>query len=128
MSVCLSPWGTADPLTGLVPVQRGRSQPYSPYVNTSAEARVIASFTFITALLFGAWGPLDHLIAGPPSPLSEPQSGRLVIALMPFAATAVAFQATKAADAAWARALGGAAVILGVLTSLGGALYFFTMS
>jgi hypothetical protein len=40
----------------------------------------------------------------------------------------VAFQAANAADAAWARTLGGAAVMLGVLTSLGGVLYFLTNS
>jgi hypothetical protein len=98
-------------------------------MNTSAEARVIASFTFIVALLFGAWGPLDFMIAGsPPFLLPEPEFGRLGIALMPFAATAVAFQAAKAAEAAWARTLGGATVMLGVLTSLGGVLYFLTNS
>jgi hypothetical protein len=90
-------------------------------MNNSAEARVVASFTFIVALLFGAWGALDHLVAGL---LSETEPGGLVIALMPFAATAVAFQAGKAAEAAWARTLGGAAVMLGVLSSLGGVLYF----
>ena len=31
-----------------------------------------------------------------------------------------------AAEAAWTRALGGAAVMLGVLTGLGGVLYFLT--
>jgi hypothetical protein len=36
----------------------------------------------------------------------------------------VAFQAVRAAEVAWARALGGAAVLLGVLASLGGVLYF----
>ena len=95
-------------------------------MNNSAEARIIASFTFIVALLFGAWGVLDHLIAGPSSLLPEPEFGGLAIALMPFAATAVAFQAANAAEAAWARALGSAAVMLGVLTSLGGVLYFLT--
>lgn len=93
-------------------------------MNISAEARVIASFTFIAALLFGAWGALDHLITGPSSLLPESEFGRLGIALMPFAATAVAFQAASAAEPAWARALGGAAAMLGVLTSLGGVLYF----
>ena len=87
-------------------------------MNNSAEARVIASFTFIVALLFGAWGALGHLIA---RLLVESEFGGLVIALMPFAATAVAFQA---AEAAWARVLGGAGVMLGVLSSLGGVLYF----
>lgn len=87
----------------------------------SAEARVIASFTFIVALLFGAWGALDHLIG---RLLAEPEFGGLVVALMPFAATAVAFQAAKATQAAWARVLGGATVMLGVLSSLGGVLYF----
>ena len=94
-------------------------------MNTSAEARVIASFTFIVALLLGAWGALDHLLAGPPSFLfSEPEPARLGIALVPFAATAVAFQAGNAAEAAWARTLGGAAVMLGVLTCLGSVFYF----
>ena len=96
-------------------------------MNTSAEARVIASFTFIVALMLGAWSALDHLIAAPPSFLfSEPEPGRFGIALVPFAATAVAFQAAKAAEAEWARTLGGAAVMLGVLASLGGVLYFLT--
>jgi hypothetical protein len=93
-------------------------------MNNSAEARVIASFTFIVALLFGAWSAIDHLIAGPSSLLPDSEFGRLAIALMPFAATAVAFQAANAAEAVWARALGGAAVMLGVLASLGGVLYF----
>ena len=91
---------------------------------TSAEARVIASFTFIVALLVGAGGAIDHLITGPSSVLSDSEFGRLAIALMPFAATAMAFQAANAAKVAWARALGGAAVMLGVLASLGGVLYF----
>lgn len=74
---------------------------------------------------FGAWAALDHLIVGPPSFLvGEPEPARLGIALLPVAATAVAFQATNAAEAAWAQALGGAAVMLGVLSSLGGVLYF----
>lgn len=94
--------------------------PYPPHMETSAEARVVASFTFIVALLLGAWGALDRL-AGL---LDEPEFAGLGIALMPFVATAVAFQAAKSAEAAWARVLGGAAVMLGVLSSLGGALYF----
>ena len=91
---------------------------------TSAEARVIASFTFIVALLLGAWAAIDHLITGPSSVLPDSEFGRLAIALTPFAATAMAFQAANAAKVAWARALGGAAVMLGVLASVGGVLYF----
>ena len=94
-------------------------------MNNTAEARVIASFTFIVALLLGAWGPLDSLITGL---VDEPEIIRLLVALMPFAATAVAFQATNAAEAAWARTLGGAAVMLGALSSLGGVLYFVSMT
>jgi hypothetical protein len=90
-------------------------------MDTSAEARVVASFTFIVALLLGAWGALDRL-AGL---LDEPELAGLGIALMPLAATAVAFQAAKSAEAPWARLLGGAAVMLGALSSLGGVLYFF---
>ena len=93
-------------------------------MNTSAEARVIASFTFIVALLLGAWGAIDQLLTGPSSPLPNSEFGRLAIALMPLVATAVAFQAARATEVAWARALGGAAVMLGVLASLGGVLYF----
>ena len=96
-------------------------------MNTGAEVRVIASFTFIVALLLGAWGALDQLLAGPsPFLLSEPEPGRLVIALMPLAATAVAFQAANATEVAWARTLGSAAVILGLLSSVGGVLYFLS--
>jgi hypothetical protein len=97
-------------------------------MNNSAEARVIASFTFIVALLVGAWSALDNLIAGPSSLLPNSEFGRLAIALMPFAATAVAFQAANAVQVAWARALGGAAVSLGVLASLGGVLYFLAFT
>jgi hypothetical protein len=43
---------------------------------------------------------------------------------MPLAATAVALQAARAAEIAWARALGRAAVMLGVIASRGGVLYF----
>lgn len=93
-------------------------------MNTSAEARVVASFTFIVVLMLGAWGAIAHLIAGPSSPLPGSELGPLVVALIPFAATAAAFQAAKATEAAWARTLGGAAVMLGVLDCLGGVLYF----
>lgn len=93
-------------------------------MDTTPEARVIASFTFIVALLLGMSGPLDHLLAGPSSPIPSTELARLVVALLPFVATAVAFQAGKAAATAWARALGGAAVMLGGLTCLGGILYF----
>ncbi|WP_435746182.1 hypothetical protein [Nocardioides sp. SYSU DS0663] len=44
----------------------------------------------------------------------------------PPAATAVAWQATTAAEAPWARTTGSAAVMLGVLASLAGAFYFVT--
>lgn len=81
---------------------------------------MVASFSFIVALLLGAWGALDRLVGG----LAEPELGGLGIALLPVAATAVAFHAARSAQAAWARVLGGAAVMLGVLSSLGGALYF----
>ncbi len=96
---------------------------YSPRMNTSPDARIIAAFTFIAALMLGAWGALDSLLAGPSSVLPNSEVARFVIALTPFAATAVAFQATNATKVAWARALGGAAVMLGVLDCLGGVLY-----
>ena len=93
-------------------------------MNTSADARVIASFTFIVALLLGAWAAIDNLITGPSSLLPDSEFARLGIALLPFAATVVAFQAASTPKVAWARALRGAAVMLGVLASLGGVLYF----
>ena len=93
-------------------------------MDTSAEARVIATFTFIVSLLLGAWGALEHLLAGPQSFLPSTEVARLVVALVPVVATVLAFQAAKAAQAAWARALGGAAVMLGILASLGAVLYF----
>lgn len=93
-------------------------------MNFSAEARVIASFSFVVALLLGAWASLDQLLTGPSSLLPDSEPARLVVALTPFAATAVAVQATRATRAAWSQALGGAAVLIGVLTSLGGVLYF----
>ena len=89
-------------------------------MSTSSDARAIASFVFIVALLLGAWAPLDNVVTA----LVPAELGRLAIALMPFAATAVAFQAGNATTVAWARAMGGAAVMLGVLASLGGVLYF----
>ncbi len=95
-------------------------------MDTSAEARVIASFTFIVALLLGSWGALDHLLAGPSSVVPWTQSGRFLVALTPFVATAVAFRATRTTQASWARALGGAAVLLGVLSCLSGVLYFLS--
>jgi hypothetical protein len=58
--------------------------------------------------------------------LPDSELGRLAITLVPFAATAVAYQATNASNVRWARALGGAAVMLGVLTSIAGMLYFLT--
>ena len=91
-------------------------------MTNSAESRVIASFTFIVVLMLGAWGALDNLLAS--DLMDESEFARLFIALLPFAATGVAFQASNAATAAWARTLGGAAVMLGILSCLGGVLYF----
>ena len=93
-------------------------------MNTSAEARVVASFTFIVALLLGAWVSLETLIAGSSLLPGGLEISRVVIALVPFAATAVAYQAARASQAAWARTLGGAAVMLGGLTCLAAVLYF----
>lgn len=95
-------------------------------MDTSAEARVIASFTFIVALLLGAWVALEQLLRR--ADLLPEGLVSLVITLAPFAATAVAFQATRTAEPAWARALGGAAVMLGALTCLGGVLYLLANS
>lgn len=93
-------------------------------MTNSAEARVVASFTFIVALLLGAWGSLDVVVTGSSLLPAQPELGRLVIALVPFAATVVAFLAANAAEALWARTLGSAAVMLGVLSSVGAVLYF----
>ena len=87
----------------------------------NAEARVVAVFTLVTALLFGTWGALDHLAS---SIVSASELGRLVVALVPFVLTALAVQATRAVDAPWARILGGAAVLIGAVDSVGAVLYF----
>ena len=91
-------------------------------MNTSAEARVVASFTFLVVLMLGAWAALDNLLAS--SLMDESEFARLFIALLPFAATAMAYQGATAAEEAWARTLGGATVMVGILSSLGGVLYF----
>ncbi len=89
----------------------------------TAEARVIASFTFIVALLIGAWASVERLInSGGVLPF-ESGSGRFALMLVPIAATAVAFQAARATDLTWAQTLGGAATMLGVLCSLAGLLH-----
>lgn len=54
--------------------------------------------------------------------------GQLVIALTPFVATGAAAQAARVTTVAWAQALGGAAVILGALTCVGGILYLLRSS
>ena len=92
-------------------------------MNTSAEARVIASFTFVVMLMFGGWAAIDHLVAGTSSLLPDSELARIIVGLVPFAVTVVAFQATTATSHAWARTLGGATVMLGVLASIGGVLY-----
>ena len=91
---------------------------------TSAESRVIASFAFVVSLFLGSWTGMDQLVTGSSSLLPGSEVGRLAVALVPFAATGVAFQATGATEVAWARALGGAAVMLGLLACVGGVLYF----
>lgn len=89
---------------------------------TSSESRIVASFTFIVVLMLGAYGSLDA-IASQSGLLPSGAVGRVVIALMPLVAAVVAAQATRTTDRDWTRALGGAAVLLGVLATLGGALY-----
>lgn len=89
-------------------------------MNTSAEARVVASFTFITALLLGAWTPLDAWLE---RIFQGDLLGSLIVTLVPFVATGIAHQAARTAEAAWARVLGGAAVMLGGLTCVGAVLY-----
>jgi hypothetical protein len=93
-------------------------------MTTSADARVIASFTFIVVLLLGGWASMDNLIAGPSAPFPDSEVARLGIALVPFVATAVALQATNQTNPGWTRTLGGAATMLGVLACVGGVLYF----
>ena len=91
-------------------------------MNTSAESRVIASFTFIVALMLGAWNGLVGLgVEFLPEPMSG--VGRSAVGLLPFAATFVAYRATNAAQEAWARTLGSAAVMLGALTCVAGVLF-----
>ena len=88
----------------------------------SNESRIVASFTFIVVLMLGAYGSLEA-IASQSGFLPSGEVGRVVIASRPLVAAAVAAQATRATDREWARALGGAAVLLGVLATLAGAVY-----
>ena len=97
-------------------------------MNTSAEARVIASFTFIAAMIVGAWTGVERLILGSDLLPSGLAVSSLVLLAVMLAATAVAIQATRATELAWARALGGAAGLLGVLTVLASLVYLLSDS
>ncbi|MGV3564688.1 MAG: hypothetical protein ACO1ON_15540 [Nocardioides sp.] len=92
-------------------------------MDTSAEARIVASFVFIAALLFGGWSAIEYLVAGPPSFLPSEDVGRVLGVLVPVAATAVAFQAATQVQERWARTLGSATVMLGVAASTGAVLW-----
>ena len=89
----------------------------------TAEARVVASFTLVASLLLGSWAGVENLLRTTNLlPASDGLEG-FVLLLIPLVATGVAVQATRATEAAWARALGGAAAVLGTLCTLAGVLY-----
>lgn len=92
-------------------------------MDTSAETRVVASFTFIVALLLGAWNSVPYLLGGQSELLSiSPRPLSLISAMLPVVVTAVAYQAAQEAKEHWARTLGGAAVMLGGLCIVGAVL------
>lgn len=98
-------------------------------MDTGAETRVVASFTLIAAFLTGGMGAFDYLTYWAfsiPEFGTEPNPWRwiLMVALaalpviVSIVATVVAYQSGKAAETHWARVLGGAGAILGVMTVL----------
>lgn len=92
----------------------------------SAEARVIAAFTFITALLFGGWATvggfagrvLGWAIFGF-SPDVVVCLAFLVVALAALVVLVLAVGAARKTGEAWARHLGQATVLLAGLLTLG---------
>lgn len=92
----------------------------------SAEARVIAAFTFITAMLFGAWatvGGFAGSLIGQVWQSGEQEAvtflAFLVVAGVAAATLFIAKSAAAATAQTWARHLGEAAVALAALVTLG---------
>lgn len=92
----------------------------------SAEARVIAAFTFITALLLGAWATVGSFAGRLVAQVwqdGEPEAitflAYLVVAGVAATALLIAKAAATATTQAWARHLGDAAVALAALVTLG---------
>ena len=95
-------------------------------LTVSAEARVVASFTFVTALVLGAWGSLMRLgtaLFGGSEVDDLELLVSLGIALVAVAAAAVAQGSVGSAAAAWARHLAGATVVLAGLVGLAAVLH-----
>ncbi|WP_323793728.1 hypothetical protein [Nocardioides sp.] len=95
-------------------------------MNFTAESRIIASFTFIAFLVLGAWTGVEALIYRSRIVPFESVGGRVLLLLVPVVATAVAFQATRSTEVSWAKSLGGAAVLLGLLSTMAGLVYLVT--
>ena len=96
---------------------------YVPGMTFTPESRIIASFTLVAAFVVGAWGAVEGLVARSYLLPSSPTLGRVVVLLVTIAATAVAYQATRSTQVAWAKSLGGAAVLLGLLATLAAAVH-----
>lgn len=90
------------------------------------ESRIIASFTLIAAFVIGAWGAVEGLVYRSNLLPASPALGSAVLLLVTVAATGVAYQATRSSQVAWARSLGGAAVLLGLLTTLAAAVHLLS--
>jgi hypothetical protein len=100
--------------------------------NISAEAKVIAAFTFVAALLFGGWSSLTLLIARILSTGLVPEMqrevfsflGLIAIAGVTIVAIGIARAASRATTNEWARHLGGATVVLAAIVLVASVLSF----
>lgn len=92
-------------------------------MENTPEARIVASFTLMVTLLLGAWQAVPGLTFSPALPFQARELGVTVAALLPIAATVVAYLSARSTQAAWARTLGSATVMLGALASLGAVLW-----
>ncbi len=91
-------------------------------INT-AEARIVASFTFISCLVLGAWTSVERVLVESSLLPTDTATVRVIMLFVPLVATGVAVQGTRVTEVAWARTLGGAAVMLGGLSILGAINY-----
>lgn len=99
-------------------------------LTVTAEARIVASFTFLASLVLGGWNQLAQLgreLLGTSMPESGPEIiVTLGILLVVAAAAIVANREAQPTTAEWARHLAGATVILAGLIGVAGTIYLIT--